>query len=561
MFCEFRLALPSCPIAYCVLPEKYVPLWKGLQPAWHLYPDPSSHLRVSVILTLVKLCDRTHEGVCRIKREAKLPTRVIDVGLHPRNRDHTKEINDNVHLRETLDEQDRYICLSHCWGKVQLIRTLKDNVEDMKNGISFASLPKTYQDAIQITRHLGIRYLWIDSLCIIQDDEDNWEREASQMVTVYGNSYLTIAASSALDSRAGCFVLRTIPEFQSFKLNLSEKDTEHDEIETSVRQKLRQFGGLKWFVGKRINVEAEPILETRAWTFQEGRLPRRVLHLLSDEFVLNCESATCHESGVFGKHNGRIRQLTRDTDPANISDHWRSYVTEYSGRSTTFVKDRFPALSGITHEFHALNQSKYLAGMWRHSILEDLQWHTETETPLSRIEITLDNYLPSWSWASTNGRVAWFSRGGPLGRYETMNEARIGYVNCQPAGINPFGRIRPGFLHISGFMLTATIKYHSPYEAEAIRGESSAYVWPDYDFTKGRDRVEDGTEVVLLLMAQKFIRAIDPENSMLVLRYVAPVGEIFPGVHVYERIGYANCDVNNPSFEMKGMARDDILII
>jgi hypothetical protein len=486
---------------------------------------------------------------------------VIDVGLHPRNRDNAKESNDNVHLREILDEQDRYVCLSHCWGKVQLIRALKDNIEDIKNGISFASLPKTFQDAIQITRHLGIRYLWIDSLCIIQDDEDDWEREASQMAAVYGNSYLTIAASSAPDSRAGCFVPRTIPKFQSFKLNLSERDTEHDEIEISVRQKLRQFGGLKWFVGKRINVEAEPILETRAWTFQEGKLSRRVLRFLSDELVFDCESVTCHEPGVFRKRGGRIRQLTRDTDPAIISDHWRSYVTEYSGRSTTFVKDRFPALSGIAHEFHALNQSEYLAGMWRHSILEDLQWHTETETPLSPIVSTLDNYLPSWSWASTNGRVAWFQRGGPLQRYETINEARIGNVICRPAGINRFGRIRPCLLPISGFMLTATIKYHSPYEAEAIRGESSAYVWPDYDFTEGRHRVKDGTEVVLLLLAQKFIRAIAPENSMLVLQYVAPAGEIFPGVHVYERIGYANCDADNPSFEMKGLARDDILIL
>jgi hypothetical protein len=119
-----------------------------------------------------------------------------------------------------------------------------------------------------------------------------------------------------------------------------------------------------------------------------------------------------------------------------------SVITQYSCRSTTFVKDRFPALSSIAHDPGA---GPVRALCWHvDSILEHIQWHTETETPLSCIESTPENYLPSWSWASTNGCVAWFPSSEPLQRYETINEARIGNVRCRPAAINPFGKIRPG---------------------------------------------------------------------------------------------------------------------
>jgi hypothetical protein len=378
------------------------------------------------------------------------------------------------------------------------------------------------------------------------------------MADIYGNSYLTIAASAAPDSTFGCLVPRSIPPYQTFKVGLSQSAGKVEEIEVSVRQKLRQLGGLKWFVGKKISAGSEPILDTRAWVFQERILPRRVLHFYSDELVFECQSAIQHESGATRKQGQGIRDLTTNTNSKAISHKWRSYVTEYSSCNITFDRDRLPAFSGVAHMFHALNDSEYCAGMWKHSIVEDLQWHVETETPLYRMyDSSADaNTLPTWSWASSSGRAAWFPDGGPLGITESWNEAHVGIVICPPAGINPFGQIEVGLMQASAFMLTATIKYHSPYKAEAIRGGNSAYMWPDYDFKKeGPYQVEDGSEVVLFLMAQKYIRAVEPENSMLVLRYVTTAGESLSGLDIYERVGYANCDAADPAFEWPKRAK------
>jgi hypothetical protein len=100
--------------------------------------------------------------------------------------------------------------LSHCWGPAQLITTTANTIEQKKAGIPLEDLPQTFKDAVALTRNLGIRYLWIDSLCIKQLDKDDWEREASKMGSVYLHSYLNIAATSSAEGRAGCFKERVV---------------------------------------------------------------------------------------------------------------------------------------------------------------------------------------------------------------------------------------------------------------------------------------------------------------------------------------------------------------
>jgi hypothetical protein len=98
-----------------------------------------------------------------------LPARVIDVG---------DEVNGYcVKLSEMEGETGRYICLSHCWGKVDQFTTTKASFATHKTNINYNHLPKSFRDAIVITRLLGIRYIWTDSICICQDDGEDWERE------------------------------------------------------------------------------------------------------------------------------------------------------------------------------------------------------------------------------------------------------------------------------------------------------------------------------------------------------------------------------------------------
>lgn len=143
---------------------------------------------------------RSHHPSCRPPpTNPQLPTRVIDVSFTDRE----------VTLFESNGQRGRYMTLSHCWGTSSRLTTTKETLEDLKNGIATSFLPKTFQDAIKITRRLGVKYLWIDCFCIIQDDPQDWERESSSMAQIYRNSYLTIAASASSDSYSGCFPKRS----------------------------------------------------------------------------------------------------------------------------------------------------------------------------------------------------------------------------------------------------------------------------------------------------------------------------------------------------------------
>jgi hypothetical protein len=133
---------------------------------------------------------------CTYRHDRRFPTRILDIG---------DTQSDTIILREPLNQSGCYICLSYCWGGARFIKTTRQNIGDHKKGIPWEALPKTFQDAIQVTRLLGIWYIWIDALCIVQDDYEDWERQAGRMATIYQNSFITIAATSAISPNAGLF--------------------------------------------------------------------------------------------------------------------------------------------------------------------------------------------------------------------------------------------------------------------------------------------------------------------------------------------------------------------
>lgn len=142
-------------------------------------------------------CNREHGATCGARRlvSAKLPTRVLDIEFD----------SQRVKLVDTSDQRGAYITLSHRWGGSGVIKTEKSTLAAWQSGISLQALPQTFLDAVLVAKRLKIRYLWVDSLCIIQDSDIDWERESSKMAEIYSNSYLTIAASSSPDSNGGLF--------------------------------------------------------------------------------------------------------------------------------------------------------------------------------------------------------------------------------------------------------------------------------------------------------------------------------------------------------------------
>lgn len=140
-------------------------------------------------------CNKYHDhcSTYDINEDPKLPARILDV----RDRQELR-----LHCIEK-EERGKYIALSHCWGKAKTFSTIKGNFSSLREGINFDQLPKTFQDAIEVTQQLGIAFLWIDSLCIIQDDKGDWKCESRCMQSVFAGAYCTIAATSAKDSTEG----------------------------------------------------------------------------------------------------------------------------------------------------------------------------------------------------------------------------------------------------------------------------------------------------------------------------------------------------------------------
>jgi hypothetical protein len=137
-------------------------------------------------------------GELEIDDSSELPTRVLDVRAE----------REDPFLFVSHGERARFVALSHCWGGQGNVMTTQSNYMAQQQSIRFQSLPKTFQDAVIVTRELGIAYLWVDSLCIIQDNEQDWMKEAKLMGSTYEKAFCTIAAVEAYNDTGGCFTQR-----------------------------------------------------------------------------------------------------------------------------------------------------------------------------------------------------------------------------------------------------------------------------------------------------------------------------------------------------------------
>jgi hypothetical protein len=229
-------------------------------------------------------CMKTHES-CKSAGEQLLPKRVLKIQDLGHGRFH-------VRLIETNKEHDVYTALSHCWGNEQPCITTSSTLEARKQRISWAEIPKTFRDAIIFTAKLGIQYIWIDSLCIIQDDAIDWEIESSKMADVYQHAALTISATSSPGDTQGCFSEVTT-SVDDLEINLPD---DVGSCQIAVRKPLKHWNNLI----PSLLQKHFPLL-SRGWAFQERILSRRVLHFCESELVWECRQTSVCECGGLGE--------------------------------------------------------------------------------------------------------------------------------------------------------------------------------------------------------------------------------------------------------------------
>ncbi|PKY05166.1 HET domain protein [Aspergillus campestris IBT 28561] len=429
------------------------------------------------------------ESDCNLEeRDWGLPTRVLDLG----NR--VSPLTSDTRLYVTHREPEAYVCLSHRWGSDGGLRPLEATVEtlsEFEQGISYQTLPKTFQDAVVFTRKLGYRFLWIDSLCIVQDDNEDWLREAGHMASIYENADLTLAAASSSDSKGGLFC-KTISE------SLVE-GKEHEEQHPA----LRRFSDPSFFeydhrqsVVEKSGPEVSSPLIKRAWIYQERILSRRMLYFTPLELVFECRDANSSESG-YQWIDSSCKHAFTPVYGANISRElvpslWRKVVSDFTQLELTLNKDTLPAIAGVATRFSKQLKGKkpigYLAGAWRETFIQDMLW--EAKPHRAGYSSRIDAGIPSWSWARSDLPKT----------YQDTNYlhalCRLEDAVCTPVDStgNVFTGVSSGYAVLSGHLLPATMRS----AGIVVDQNPRVHHYPDRDyawFDEGPDKVNVGDEL------------------------------------------------------------------
>ena len=248
---------------------------------------PLSPKALAWVKSLLETCKTQHIS-CRAGLP-RLPKRILAIGSSARGSFHVKLLEDH-------QQYAPYAALSHCWGKRQTCITTLANLDEHKRDIPWHSIPKTFQDAILFALKLGIGYLWIDSLCIIQDDIVDWDAESSKMADIYKNSYLTVAATASSSASKGCYPEEVELE-EVTEICIPQDLTGSCQI--AIREQHRHWNTVSQNVFNRLY----PLL-SRAWAFQERILFPSVLHFCSSELFWECREAMHCECGELSDETG-----------------------------------------------------------------------------------------------------------------------------------------------------------------------------------------------------------------------------------------------------------------
>lgn len=326
---------------------------------------------------------------------SELPRRLVKFGSE----------KSELRLIDTTEETTKnisYATLSYSWGLSRPFTTTQSNISTFLESIPAESLPKTFHDAIETTWELGLRYIWIDSLCIIQDDLDDWRREASRMKDVYAGSSVTISASDAKDSTQGCFV--------DFGLDLWENDGKGVvPMTVTIHGKPLEIRVHQGDIRRRT---LDSNLSTRGWTLQEQILSHRVIHCMRPEIHWNCHRKY-HTESQFTFDGARFRPflskfLPSHATAAEMQRLWIEWMTDYSNRDLTVTKDRLGALAGMVQHFGEITGFKHLLACWQETLIDDLLWIRCGAVANPTIPLP---QVPSWSWLTRTGEVSfkfWF---------------------------------------------------------------------------------------------------------------------------------------------------------
>lgn len=298
----------------------------------------------------------------------------------------------------------QYVALSHCWGTARFLSTTCATLKDRESGIDILDLPANFRDAVIAIRALELRYIWIDSLCIIQDDKDDWRKESQRMANVYSSAHITIVPVSAVSAHDGFLHQR---KHGSCQIRIQPTDSlstfKFDHFYADTSSSVMQTDDIK-----------DSIWDHRGWTFQERLLSKRLLYFTANQLYFECHGSCWMENNtspnllrMIGNQPWQgvstfIAKVYSDSEAA-IPDEWYiDWLEQYTQRQLTHACDRLPALEGLASVIGQSVSDLYIHGLWAKDLARGLIWRLKDNRTS---QIVADVQTPTWSWARWRGAV------------------------------------------------------------------------------------------------------------------------------------------------------------
>jgi hypothetical protein len=395
-------------------------------------------------------CRWSEEDNDLVESDPLLPTRVIDIG---------ESDKETPRLILSSGKRGKWAALSHRWPRDEnkILRLLAKNINDMQRAISRKTIARTFQDALTVVRALGLRYLWIDSLCILQDSPLDWKEQSSRMPEIYKNAFVTIAAAATEDCLGGMLGERDwVSASRPFKLEVENEDNDGSVfIDFCIDRNYK--------IDARTKTNNVNYLAYRAWCFQESLLSHRLLTFDRLQMSYTClrhglsegrQTATAVAKEYKNEFLPTFRGPLINEDAAIRS--WYKVLADYTNRSLTFSSDKLVAISGIANVVRGFLKDEYFAGLWRKSLPQSLLWSPYDEEDLPnpgyRASRPLEYRAPSWSWASVDSRISSFlCRALPSEPiYATILD-----ISTSLSGPDPYGQVKSGRITIRGPFIKA----------------------------------------------------------------------------------------------------------
>jgi hypothetical protein len=418
-------------------------------------------------------CDKSHSS-CEQPRPTYVPPKLLHIENSEGDRPLLIRLCYTASYAHTDKEHFRYATLSYCWGGPQEFRLDATSEENLLCGVALTLLPQTLVDAVKAAFGLGLSWIWIDSLCIRQDDSAGKAVEIAQMHHVYWSSSVTISAARADSCRQGFLHPCSLPQLGrvSYKLPYALSSKELGSVILS-------------------SVNDVTPIDRRSWTLQEHLLPRRVLRYTDYGLHWSCGTTAKYEiidplyppygyKTAIDKICKLARRLQEDPtkDWTFCIDDWMDIVQQYTRRQLTVVADKLLAISAIAEAWDHNSHDKYLAGIWESHLPLGLMWRCKDE----RLQDPSARYIaPSWSWASIFGGIEWVHcAGAAIDPHIEILNSMVELANDHA----PYGDIKSGKLIIRGLLQETTIK-DTPSQAAAVDETS-----PELDISSAYTRLD-----------------------------------------------------------------------